>query len=67
MPDRAPNPAADWLLARFDATDPVKLIRDVYRRPVVIQPMIRLKTDTEPGTMMHVTKTDYADHDRWWL
>ena len=67
MPDPAPDSAADWLLAKFDATDPDKLIRDVYRRPVVIQPMIRLKDDAGPGSAMHVTRADYTDTRRWWL
>jgi hypothetical protein len=67
-----PNPAAEWLLADFDATaaDHFEVYdedADELIRPAGIQPMFMFKTDMEPGAEMRVTQNDYADRDRWWL
>lgn len=65
--------AAAWLLAEFDATDPVD-ITDVYdpetdswSRPIHVQPMFRLKNAMETGQPMRVRASDYRDIGRWWL
>jgi hypothetical protein len=72
MPDPGRSPAADWLVAQFDATDPgYTHVYDEdageYLRPDYIHPMLELKSDAEPGTAMRVTRADYADSLRWWL
>ena len=67
MPDPASSPAADWLLARFSTTDVFDEDADEYAGVDCIQPMFELKSDTEPGSTMHVTRADYADRGRWWL
>ena len=69
------NPAAArWLLAEFDATDPVEVSTDSYSpelgdwtRTVHAQAMFAVKSQMEPGAVMHVTESDYTDPVRWWL
>jgi hypothetical protein len=72
MPDPVSNPASDWLLARFDDTDPGYIQvydedADEYLRPDYLQPMFELKSDIELGTAMRVIRADYDDRHRWWL
>ncbi len=66
------DPAAAWLIAEYDATDPADLAiydeaTDDYQRPAHMQPMFQLKSDMEPCAGMHVTGSDYRDPGRWWL
>jgi hypothetical protein len=74
MPEPAANPAAArWLLAEFDATDPAEVdiasydaVTDDWLRPVHVQAMFTVKSQNEPGAVMRVTESDYADPLRWW-
>lgn len=70
MPD--PNPAADWLIAEFDAAS----FEDIFSQPehsaedewpVHPWPMLSFKSVMEPGEPMHVSRADYYDRQRWWL
>ena len=74
MPDPGRNPAADWLLAQFDATDnPFQAGKRGHRqspvpwRGVFVQPMFTLRNPVKSGQQMHTAKSDYADPGRWWL
>ena len=74
MPDPGRNPAADWLLAEYDATDnPFQAAKRGHRqspvpwRGVFVQPMFTLRNPVKSGQQMHITKSDYADPGRWWL
>ena len=68
----APNPAAQWLLAEYDATDNIfenfeDDVSGLYWQGLYVQPLFRLKSDMEPGAEMRVTANDYRDPGRWWL
>jgi hypothetical protein len=74
MPDPARNPAADWLLAEYDAADnpfrkprPLRGQSPVQWRGVFVQPMFTLRNPVKSGQQMRVTTADYADPGRWWL
>jgi len=74
MPDPGRNPAADWLLTQFDATDnPCQAGKRGHRqspvpwRGVFVQPMFTLRNPVKSGQQMHTAKSDYADPGRWWL
>lgn len=74
MPDSVRDSAVDWLLAQFDATDnPFRNLRPrrgqspVLWRGVFVQPMFTLRNPVKSGQQMHITNSDYADLDQWWL
>lgn len=74
MPDPVRNPAADWLLAQFDATDNPFGSRKAGQRQspvawrgVFVQPVFTLRNPAKSGQPMHVNQDDYTDPGRWWL
>jgi len=64
----APSPT-DWLLARYDATDPGEMAELASDEDPNVggQPIYTLKSLYEPGESMRVTASDYGDTHRWWL
>jgi hypothetical protein len=67
MPDPGRVPAADWLIAEYDATGIDDIGEFINGRRVTVQPMIRLKSDMDAGEPMSTAWTDYLDPGRWWL
>ena len=72
MPDPAPGPAAQWLLAEYDDTDnPFRDLDDAHGgvlwRGVYVQPIFTLKSATDAGKEMRISALDYADPGRWFL
>lgn len=67
-----PDPAADWLLAAYDNTEPwytEAYDEDADEDPPseYLHPMFELKSDMELGTAMRVIAEDYLNPDRRWL
>ncbi len=67
------QPAIDWLTADFEeGLQRCKRKRrhgdlDHWHGPVVIRPMIQLRSPLARCEPMRVTYADYYDPERWWL